>query len=97
MIKKVADQVKEILENSKEARNSDRILYYLLLQRVDESMLDVSVKEFLLYADHVPNFESVRRSRQKVQEKYPELRASDKVQDYKYEREKEFMDFAVTY
>jgi len=42
-----------------------------------------------------PPFESVRRTRQKVQAEYPELAACKKVSDMRCEKEKEYRAFAL--
>lgn len=96
-INKIADLVKKILEENVLARNSDRVLYFYILRAIDETALSMSTKDFLLHAENVPSFETVRRTRQKVQEQNPELRASDKVKEYRRENEKEYLQFARSY
>ena len=42
----------------------------------------------------VPSFDSVSRCRRKVQEKYPQLRASKEVYAHRRELEQEYREFA---
>ena len=92
--------VQSILENDQKARNSDSYLYLRILKTIaDEKGTDFSripVTEFLQNMDQlgVPPFESVRRSRQKVQSECPHLAASDIVQVFRAENEQEYKDFA---
>ena len=97
MMKKTADLVKDILEENILARNSDRVLYFYVLRACDETVLSMSTKDFLLHADNVPSFETVRRTRQKVQELHPELKATDRVREMRLEKETEFREFARSY
>ena len=92
--------VKSILEKDTKARNSDNYLYYRILAMVANeqgiNINDISIPEFLLsMADYgFPPFETVRRTRQKAQEKHPELCASDSVQIARDELEQDFRDYA---
>ena len=91
--------VTNILEHSPQARNSDSYLYLKVLETVAArdgvELHNVTVYDFLtkMYSDF-PGFETVRRSRQKVQEKNPELRACETVAEYRAENEKVFRSFA---
>lgn len=92
--------VKSILEQDQKARNSDSYLYLRILKHIaNETGADfekIPVTEFLQRMDFlgVPPFESVRRSRQKVQAECPELAANDVVQVYRAENEEVYRDFA---
>ena len=96
--------VREILENDDKARNSDNYLYLKVLETVattrgDASTLEeLSVTDFLTHMDLLgfPPFESVRRARQKLQEKYPWLAASDEVTLFRSENEEDYREFAVS-
>lgn len=91
--------VTNILENNAQARNSDSFLYLKVLETVAErdgvELGNVTVHDFLttMYSNF-PGFETVRRSRQKVQEKNPALRACEKVAEYRAENEKVYRSFA---
>lgn len=93
--------VKKILEEDKHARNSDSILYLRVLNHVAEregiNLGEVSVIQFLLRADKCkcfPIFETVRRSRQKLQQHHPELASCEEVQEARMENEAEYRAFA---
>ena len=100
-LKNVTQVVKEILQNNERARNSDSILYLEVLQlysfRSGKSLNMISVPYFLTHMDDLgfPAFETVRRTRQKVQETNPNLAASEKVRGFRKENEKEFKAYAL--
>lgn len=93
--------VKSILERDKQCRNSDSFLYLSLLKILgDQKGVDInamSITTFLLtMKEHgFPPFESVRRARQKVQARHPELAACKQVQEYRGENEVVFREYAV--
>lgn len=92
--------VKAILEQDQRARNSDSFLYLRVLGvlALDKGldMNKVPVTVFLLNMNEwdFPPFESVRRTRQKVQSQFPELSASKEVQECRDENEAVFNAFA---
>ena len=94
--------VKSILETDQRARNSDNYLYLRVLNTISAmngaDYADIPVAEFLMNMDrlNVPPFESVRRSRQKVQEEFPHLAACDEVQGFRAENEREYRAFAIS-
>lgn len=93
--------VTSILEENKQARNSDSLLYLKVLERISEErgihIHGITVPDFLTSMDVLgfPGFETVRRTRQKIQAANPELAACDKVAEYRAENEKEFKAFAL--
>lgn len=81
-LKTTSELVKSILETVPETRNSDNFLYYMICYEIHQKTLGLpfgyvllSMKDF-----NLPNFETVRRSRQKIQQQFPEL-AGDKVKE----------------
>ena len=100
MIKPTSDLVHEILKAEPECRNSDNILYLRILQIIGKQHgVDVnamSVPELFRNMKNYafPAFETVRRTRQKVQECNPELRATDTVEAYRTMLEEEYKDYA---
>lgn len=94
--------VKEILENDDEARNSDNYLYLRVLKTIASKNGDsidlnrITVPTFLMSMEKMgfPPFESVRRTRQKLQEKCPWLAASDEVERFRDENEEVYLEFA---
>ena len=99
-IKCISNIVWEILLNSRDARNSDNVLYLLVCERkLKEKGLTVdkiSFKEGLLAHKeyNLPNFETVRRTRQKLQAQFPELTGSKNVTEARAKREKVFREYA---
>lgn len=97
---KISQAVKNVLETDIKARNDDQYLYLKVLQIFAEPKgIDINkmpVPTFLMQCNamNLPNSESVRRSRQKMQERYPELAATDEVVKKRREREKAYRDFA---
>ena len=93
--------VKSILEQDKQCRNSDSFLYLKVLSVIGKQKgIDIekmSIPYFLLnlHGAGFPGFETVRRTRQKLQQHHPELCACEVVEDFRTEREKEFRAYAV--
>ena len=91
----LASQVKRLLIEKPESRDSDKLLIsYLWIRTLRNKDIDpYSISGFELLrlfgtTDTLPNSESIRRSRQKLQEKHPELRGeSYKVRQTTEERE----------
>lgn len=88
--------VKEILTESEAARNSDTALYIKVCERLNPAVLwqpflDVVVT---LKENGLPPFETVRRTRQKIQEKCPELAGSERVTALREEKEEVFREYA---
>ncbi len=92
--------VKELLVQDERTRNSDSFLYFKVLGALGaEKGIDmnyVPVSAFLLNMAEwgFPAFETVRRTRQKIQAEFPELAASKTVAGFRSENEKEFRKFA---
>ena len=99
-LRNIKAQVKSILEHDRKARNSDSYLYLRILQKIAEEygtdFQSIPITDFLQQMDWLgaPPFESVRRSRQKVQAESPHLAASPEVQVFRAENEQEYREFA---
>lgn len=97
--------VTAILEQDQAARNSDYILYLRVLQTIAEQHSNLAPLKSLTVVDFLnglnkpncpyPGFETVRRSRQKVQAEFPHLCASKDVKEYRAENEEAFRKFAI--
>lgn len=96
---KASEIIREILENDPKARDSDNILYYKVLQKVGlingidiESM---PIPRFFLHMKDYgfPQFETVRRTRQKLQHDYPELGSSKEIAEYRQKKEKKYHEY----
>lgn len=96
----VTGLVKAILIEDKQARNSDSFLYFKILKRIGkEKGIDIDsmfVTSFLLHMKdyQFPAFETVRRTRQKIQAEFPELSGNKEVQASRSENEAAFRDYA---
>lgn len=92
--------VKSILEEDRQCRNSDSFLYLKVLSVVaGQKGVDLermSVPYFLLnlHGTGFPGFETVRRTRQKLQQHHPELAACEAVESFRMESEKEYRAYA---
>ena len=99
-LKNTTALVKAILEEDERARNSDSFLYLQVLIRLGEGKgLDRVLHYVSIFLLHMkeygyPPFETVRRSRQKLQRKFPELRANKEVTDQREDNEKVFREYA---
>lgn len=99
-LKNVTKTVKNILINHPKTRNSDSYLYYVICkQRLDSIGINIdkiSLSQSLLYRKeyNLPIFETVRRTRQKVQEHHPELCGTDEVEEARAYLEEEYRDYA---
>lgn len=99
-LKTVAQLVKVILEENKQCRNSDSYLYLKVLEvygkRYGVDINEMSVAFFLLTMreNGFPAFETVRRTRQKVQAEFPELCACDQVKGMRMVNETEYRQYA---
>ena len=92
--------VHSILEQDKRARNSDSYLYLKVLDAIDAKknmgIHSIPLGQFLLHMSEwgFPPFESVRRTRQYIQRKFPELEACEEVQGFREENEAVHKAFA---
>ena len=92
--------VKLALTVCPETRNSDSFLYLKIIEQmaIDKGMniQQISLPSFLEnYARWgFPPFETVRRTRQKIQEKFPELASNETVAAFREEKEEVFREYA---
>lgn len=95
-IENVEKIVKQALEINKSARENDHLLYVEVVYIIDPALVNVNFKMNFMNARTLglPPFESVSRARRKLQEKYPELRATKLTQNARAEKQIEFEDYA---
>ena len=97
----LAQVVKTIMEEDTRARNSDSFLYLRVLEvyaKANEcpiSLYSMSVVHFLTHMKEYgfPPFESVRRNRQLIAAKYPELAGTDEIEAWRTAKEEEMLDY----
>jgi hypothetical protein len=95
-LKSTKELVKTILEQDEKSRDSDMRLYFEVCNRINPSALDAPFCVVIMNLDSLslPPFESVRRSRQKIQAECPHLSASPEIQTFRAENEESYREFA---
>ncbi len=105
-LKNITRIVQTILEKDKKARNDDNYLYLRVICTVavlnhtaeiyGVNVSQMTVTEFFLSAKtlKIPGFETVRRARQKVQAKFPELSGNEETTEARAECETVFREYA---
>lgn len=99
-LRNITALVKEILTSDERARNSDSFLYFRVIETIGKrngvDTNKIPVAAFLLNMGlwGFPKFESVRRTRQKIQQHFPELGAHSPVSDFSAQKEKAFREYA---
>ena len=97
-LRTLTELVRIVLEQQPETRSSDNLLYIEVLRRcTNQQVLNMPVWMFYtnLTEWHLPSIETVGRCRRKAQQENPHLKATAEVQDFRYDKEAEFMRFAV--
>ena len=95
-LKTVESVVENILNEMKETRASDDILYLHVCEHFCDGISSMTLKDFLTArkGTNCPNFETVRRTRQKVFEKRPELKPEG-VTEARESMIDVFVDYAI--
>ena len=99
-IEDTASIVKLILQDNEEARNSDDVLFanYIMFagNKKGEDVSKISILNYLATHNEldIPSFESIARARRKIQELYPELRSSARIEALREVNEAEFREFS---
>lgn len=93
--------VMEILKQSSKARNSDNYLYYAVVATIAKrngiDIEKISLPHYLLHIKEYgvfPAFETVRRTRQKIQASFPELAACSEVEAQRIVNEDVYKSYA---
>ena len=88
--------VKKILIELPDTRNSDSFLYVKVVETLNPNALKLPFWEVMCSLKDLclPNFETIRRTRQKLQNIYPELSGSDDVEAYRMVNEEAFKNYA---
>lgn len=87
------DKVKKYLEDDETLRGSDRKLYYVICTDMAKNK-NLTLEQVMLGTEF-PDYETIRRSRQKIQEQHPSLKPCRKIQEARKELEDEFMAYAL--
>lgn len=93
-LKTVSDVVIGILRAMPETRDSDKKLYVEVVRKIKPSAL---YEPFYIafMDDKLPSTETVRRTRQKAQEQFPELAATPQVEGMREVMEQNFFEFVT--
>lgn len=88
--------VKRLLTECPETRNSDMILYIKVVEKLNSACNSMAFESVLrnLKELGLPCFETVRRTRAKIQSEYPELKGCKAVQEGRAENEEIFEEYA---
>lgn len=95
-LKTIEAKVKAILQKNEDARNDDMTLYLIVCNtnlKGAGAMPFAEVMEQYKYLG-LPSFESVGRTRRKLQAKYPELAGNARVRQLRAEGEKAYRKYA---
>lgn len=101
-LKQTTAIVEHILRRDVQSRNSDSYLYLKVLEHQAKAngvnLETLTVPFFLqsLSALGFAPFESVRRTRQKVQAKNPDLAACEAVAEFRADNEREYRGYALS-
>ena len=96
-ISKVKDQVERMLIENPATRNSDLELYVALCMEINPEACKRPFAEVMLHRKEygLPNTETVRRSRQVLQEHNIALRGSKKATDGRFDNYKSVREFVL--
>lgn len=88
--------VKDILTKFPETRNSDDILYLKVCEAINPCCMYLSLCAFFKERKKlgIPAFESVRRTRQKIQAVYPDLAGCEAVEGQRTVNEVIFKEYS---
>lgn len=95
-LKTTSEIVQIILEQNPKARNSDDYLYIKVCEKVNNISINLPFKMVMANrkAFGLPAFESVRRTRQKLQAAHPELAGDADVEAQRMLNEGVFKEYA---
>ena len=95
-LKTIENKVKTILKKNEDARNDDMVLYLALCNLCLKDAGAIPLAEIMTQHRSLglPSFESVSRTRRKLQARYPELAGSRPVQKIRATGEKAYRRYA---
>ena len=95
---KVEPVVKKVLEEKPYTREDDFALVYEVFKEFVPNLDDLSFQDVMINHKEygLPYFESVRRTRPKLQNKYPELLPSQAVQEARKLEEVDYRTYALS-
>lgn len=95
-LESVENVVAKIINEREDTRKNDDILYLHVCEHYCDGVSSMTLKDFLTErkGTNCPNFETVRRTRQKTFEKHPELKP-EKVTQARESMIDVFVDYAI--
>ena len=95
-LRTIEDKVRAILKKDEEARNDDMVLYLALCNACLKDAGAMPLAEIMTQHKYLglPSFESVSRTRRKLQAQHPELAGSHPVQKMRATGEKAYRRYA---
>ena len=91
--------VERVMDEKPETRDSDALLFIEVIRSIDPEAIKLPFAKVICRCSDdgdFPPFETVRRTRQKIQEQNPNLRASNDVVLLRAVKEHKFFDFAIS-
>ena len=88
--------VKKILIKDKKARNSDNYLYIKVIKYLNNGAEERPFNEVMINLKKMglPCYETVSRTRRRIQAEHPELWSDATIKRYREEAEKDFEDYS---
>ena len=95
-LKTIEGKVRAVLQENEDARNDDMVLYLALCNLYLKDAGNMPLAQILLNHKELglPSFESVGRTRRKLQEKCPELLGSVRMQKIRAKGEKAYRRYS---
>lgn len=87
------NKVRTTLETYKGTRDDDKLLFVVVYERYYGVNIYAPFRSVML-DPKLPSFESIRRTRQKLQQNNESLRGSDRKEKIRLEAQKDFLDYA---
>lgn len=91
--------VEKVLNEKPETRDCDALLFVEVIRSIDPEAVELPIYKLMPRCTDegdLPPFETMRRTRQKIQEQNPNLRASNDVVLLRAVKEHKFFDFAIS-
>ena len=95
-LKTIEDKVRAVLQKNEDARNDDMVLYLALCNVCLKDAGAMPLAEIMTQHKYLglPSFESVGRTRRKLQAQYPELMGNARVRRLRAAGEKAYRKYA---
>ena len=98
-IRQTKEIVEKILNEKPETRDSDALLFIEVIRSIDPAAIELPIYKLMPRCTDegdLPPFETMRRTRQKIQEQNPNLRGNKAVESFRAYKEHKFFDFVIS-